>query len=496
MSFEELGPTFVKFGQLLATRPDIIPQDYIDEMSLLHDQAQALEFKTIAEVISQELGTDWRKYFKSISEDVLGAASIAQVHEAELHTGEKVVLKVQRPGIVEKINDDLNVLYFMAELIETHIPESRPYNPVGMVDEYFNTLALETNFLVEANNIRRFKENFHTQPEIVIPKVYFEYTTEKVLVMEQITGVPLSKVAEPITSEKLGGSDPTKIIELGLKAYLKMVFIDGFFHGDLHPGNFFVLPNNQIGLIDFGVVGRLNQKTQMSIVNMLVALSKEDYTRLAYEYVDLAPFTDHVSVDRFANELQSIIAPYYGLTLKNVNMGKILLSSSTVAAQHGLKVPAQLLLFFKSLISIESLGTKIQKDFDFLAFTLTQVNDVAAHFFKPTKFTGEVEQIFSDSKNFFTTLPRQMNLILRRINSPNYTPRLQVPEIENFRKTFYSSFRLLFLAIVIAALLLGSAMLYNIDTTWKIFNISGISFVGFTIAAVLGITAFFESFRG
>lgn len=496
MSFEELGPTFVKFGQLLATRSDILPEDFIAEMSLLHDQAHVLDFKIISNIVAEELGPDWKKKIKSISKEALGSASIAQVHEAELITGEKVVLKVQRPGIVEIINDDLHVLYFIANLLEKHVPESKMFNPVGMVDEYFKTLALETNFLVEANNIRRFTENFAEAKDIIIPKVYLEHTTQKVLTMGLVEGLPLSKIPEPLTIEKTNGSDPEEIIRVGLRAYLKMVFIDGFFHGDLHPGNFFILSDNKIGLIDFGVVGRLNNRTQMAIVQMLVALSKEDYTRLAYEYVDMAPFSDKVNVDVFANELQSVIAPYYGLSLNNVNIGKILLSSSGVAAKHGLSVPSELLMFFKSLISIEALGQKISKDFDFLAFTLTQVNEIASHFLKAEKITTELNYIFKDSRSFFASLPRQLGLALRRLNSPNYKTQIEIHDFSQFRKTFYSSFRLLFLGMVISTLILSSTLLFNVETGFRIFGISGLSFIGYAMAAGLGFVAFIESFRG
>ncbi len=495
MSFEELGPTFVKFGQLLATRPDLVPQDFIDEMSILHDKVQPLSFNTITDVISEELGSDWQKHFKSISENVLGSASIAQVHSAELLSGTKVVLKVQRPGILIKINDDLNVLYFIAELMDKYIPEVRPFNPIGMVDEYFKTLQLETNFVVEANNLRRFKENFKDHTNVVIPEVHFPLTTERVLTMQAIEGKPLSQMHDLTEISQKYNSTPDKIIEIGLKAYLKMVFVDGFFHGDLHPGNFFILPNNKIGLIDFGVVGRLNFKTQTAIVNMLLALSKEDYLRLAYEYVDLAPYSDKVNVDLFAKELQAIIAPYFGLTLKNVNVGKILLSSSSVAARHGLTVPTELMLFFKSIISIESLGQKISKDFDFLTFTLSQVNDVAESLFQPVKIANEVGLIFRESRNFVSALPRQLNLMMRKLNSPDYHSKVHLEDFSEFKDTFLKSFTLLFLGIVIAALLISSTLLYLQPSAWIVAGIPGLSFVGYIISAVLGLYAAYNLWK-
>jgi ubiquinone biosynthesis protein len=486
LSFEELGPTFVKFGQLMASRPDLIPQDYIDEMSLLQDQVQTLDFKIIEQVLTEDLGADWRKNFQSIEEKPLGSASIAQVHRAQLIEGAKVVLKVQRPGIVQTINDDLNVLYFIAELVDRYIPEVRPFNPIGMVDEYFKTLELETNFVVEANNIRKFKENFKNEKNVEIPGVYFDLVTERVLVMEEMLGKRLSQ-EDSLKQENVEASE---VVKAGLRAYLKMVFIDGFFHGDLHAGNFFVFPNNKIGLIDFGVVGRLNSKTQSAIVNMLIALSKEDYTRLAYEYVDLAPFSESVNVDLFAKELQALISPYYGLTSKHMNIGKILMSSSSTAAQQGLSVPTELMMFFKSIVSIEGLAQKITPDFDFLQFTLSMISDVAQSQFKPMKFIDEANLLLRESRGFLNSLPRQLNMILRRMNSPDYRTRINVDGVEDLRNAIHVSFNLLFLGIIIAALIISSSLIYTHETAWLLAGMPALSLIGYLLAAALGIVAF------
>ncbi len=488
LSFEELGPTFVKLGQLMASRPDLVPQDYIDEMSLLQDQVQPLDFKVITQVLAEEFGSDYKKHFKSIEERHLGAASIAQVHRAQMMTGQNVVIKVQRPGIVSTINDDLNVLYFIAELLEKYIPELRPFNPIGMIDEYFKTLELETNFIVEANNIRKFRENFKNEKNVIIPEVHFNLVTERVLVMDELLGFRLSQE----NSLTQVGVNPTEVLKTGFKAFLKMVFIDGFFHGDLHPGNFFVYADNKIGLIDFGVVGRLNTKTQSAIVNMLMALSKEDYARLAYEYVDLAPFTDQVNVDLFAKELQSLISPYYGLSTKHVNIGKLLMSSSSLAAEHGLSVPTELMLYFKSIVSIESLGQKISADFDFLTFALSMVGELAEHQLKPALFMDEAQIILRESRGFLTSLPRQLNLILRRMNSPEYKTRLHVDGVDELKRSIEISFNLLFLGVIMASLIIASSMIYSHPTSWLIAGMPGLSVMGYLLAAGLGVVAFFN----
>lgn len=491
MAFEELGPTFVKLGQLLATRPDLIPEEYVTEFEKLHDNVKPVSFEQIEEVLREEFGTEYKTKFASISSQPLGSASIAQVHRATLTTGEDVVIKVQRPGIIQKINDDLNVLYLLADLLQTYIPETRLYNPVGVVDEYFKTLDLETNFVVEANNIRRFRDNFAGEPDIKIPKVYMDLTTEHVLTMEALPGVPLSSA----DSLRQANIDKNEVIRTGLRAYMKMVFMDGLFHGDLHAGNFFVLPDNQIGLIDFGVVGRLNKKTQNTIANMLLALSKEDYERLAYEYVDLAPFTDQVNIDIFARDLRQLIAPYYGLTIKNVNLGKILMSSSAIAARHHLAVPTELMLFFKSIISIEGLGRKIKDDFDFLQYSLEMAGELVKHQLEPNRMMSDMTQIMRESKSFINSLPRQANFLLRKMNSPDHAFRLHVREIEELKKSVEVSFNLTFLGLIIGSLILSASIISVHEAKNYIAGIPTLSFIGYVTALALGIVAFFNYIR-
>lgn len=491
MSFEELGPTFVKLGQLLASRPDLVPSDFVNEFSRLHDNVQPIPFEEIKKVLQEEYGQELEKKFKSFDEKPIGAASIAQVHRAILANGSEVVIKVQRPGIVQKINDDLNVLFFVAELIEEYIPEVRHFNPVGIVDEYFKTIELETNFIVEANNIRRFSLNFKDDPAIRIPKVDFDLTTERVLVMEALPGVPLSHTS----SLHQDGINTEEIIRKGIRAYLKMVFVDGLFHGDLHAGNFFILPNNQIGMIDFGVVGRLNLKTKNAIAAMLLALSKEDYERIAYEYIDLAPFSERVDTDRFAKDLRDLIAPFYGLTLRNVNLGRLLLGSSAIAGKHGLTVPTELMLFFKSLVHIESLGKKINPDFDFLTYSLEFAGEIIKVQYDTSRASQDVTQLMRESRHLLSGLPRQINFLLRKWSSPDYSMKLRLLELTDLQRALESSFNLLFLGIIIGCLLLSSAFVLVHPSETQIAGMPPFSFVGFVFAALLGVIAFINYIR-
>jgi ubiquinone biosynthesis protein len=431
--------------------------------------------------------------FAFIEQQPVGSASMAQVHRATLKSGEKVVVKVQRPGIVETISDDLSVLYMLAELFEQYLPETRPFNPVGIVDEYFRTLELETNFVVEANNLRRFRQNFTDDPTIHVPKVYLELTTERVLTMEALPGIALSQ-ASAMNQDDI---DPTAVINKGLRAYLKMVFIDGLFHGDLHAGNFFVMPHNEIGFVDFGVVGRLNQRTKNAISAMLLALSREDYEQVAYEFIDLAIFNDRVDVDRFARDLRNLLAPYYGLTLRSMNLGKLLLSSASVAAKNGVTVPTDLMLFFKSIVAVEGLGQKIQPDFDFLATAIEFSGEIVKNQYEPTRLLTEFAQSARDSKALLGALPRQLLYSLRRMNSPSYSSRTRIENLPELRHAIEKSFRLLFLAILISALLFSSAfvMVHAGPVPVTAGGFPTFSLGAMILALVLGFFAILNYFR-
>jgi ubiquinone biosynthesis protein len=239
----------------------------------------------------------------------------------------------------------------------------------------------------------------------------------------------------------------------------------------------------------------LNTRTQAAIANMLLAMSKEDYERLAYEYVDLAPFTDRVNIDIFAKDLRELVAPYFGLTLANVNLGKILMKSSGIAAQHHLQVPTDLMLFFKSIVSIEGMGRKINKDFDFLQYSLEFAGELAKTHFGPQRMMNDMTQMARESKLFLNALPRQLNFFLRKINSPNHAFRLKINEITDLKRSVESSSNLLFLGLIMGSLILSSSFIFVHETSSHVMGMPTMSFVGYSIAVILGMIAFINYIR-
>lgn len=491
MAFEELGPTFVKLGQVLATRPDLVPPEFVEEFKRLHDQVAPIPFEAVESVLEEQFGTGIQEVFRDIEPVPLAAASIAQVHRATLVDGTEVVVKIQRPGIADIIADDVNVLYYIAELLQKYVAEARPFNPVGIVDEFFKTFDLETNFIIEANNIRRFHENFKDDPTVKIPHVYFEYSGRRVLVLEALKGVPLSQKA---ALEQVG-IDRLKVMRAGIRCYFRQVFRFGLFHGDLHAGNLFILPDNGIGLVDFGIVGRLNRRVQDAIANMFVALYVEDYERLAYEYVELAPYSDAINVDEFAKDLQDLLAPYFGLSLKNVDLGRLLMDSTAIAARHRLVLPTELMLFFKSIVTVEGMAHMIMKDFNLLDHALEFAEEIVKAKYSPDRLKEEVGHFGRDTSALLKGLPRQLKQFVRKINHPDFAFKLSLVELDELKRSVETSSNIIFLGLVIGSLILSASLTMFLTHGPFVFHMPVVSALGFALATVLGLVGFYTYIR-
>lgn len=416
LSFEALGPTFVKLGQLLATRSDLIPEEYIEQFERLQDNVGFVPFNEIRQVIDESLRGGFNDAFESFEEAPMAAASIAQVHGAVLKTGEKVAIKIQRPGIERLIQGDIAILRGLAILLERYIPEVRPFNPRGLVEEFFQTIHQELDFRVEANNIRKIKTNLASLERIVIPEVYSMFSSERVLVLQRFEGVRFSD-REAILAR---GLNPVDILEAGADAFFHMVMHDGVFHGDLHAGNLFVLSDGKIGIIDFGIVGRLSRRLRDSIVTMFIAIMDEDYETIANEYVALCQNTGAVDFAQLQKDLMDTISPYVGMALGEVNAGKILLRSTSTAVRHNLIVPRELMLLFKSIAMIDGLGKKLDPTFDILQLGNRLAKQLLTSRYSRERIVRDLIFLGRDLQSTAEIVPRLLRRFLRVWSQNNF----------------------------------------------------------------------------
>jgi len=454
LAFEELGPTFVKLGQLLSTRSDLLPEAFIEEFTRLQDNVQPLSFEVVRAAVEKELNRKIEDAYSYFDPVPLASASIGQVHEARLLSGEKVVVKVQRPEIDKIIETDVSLLAFLAGLLEKYVPETRVVGPVVIVDEFFRTLYFELDFIVESNNIIKIAENTIETPEIVIPKVYRNLTTHKVITLEKLEGIRVND----LKALDEAGIDRKKIVEIGAKAFFNWVMIDGLFHGDLHGGNLFILPGNRLGIVDFGIVGRLSQKSRDQLASMVMSLLIEDYENLCYEYAELGAAGAAIDFEGFQREVRNTLSPYMGLTLAEVNIGRILIEATKIATKYNIKVPGDWMLVFKAILTIEGMGRTLDPEFDLLAMSQDLVKDLVKNQYSMQRLSKELLWVAKDAAALLKILPRQIRWMFRKFNSNDFAIEIKSPDFQEIRNQLDLNGKRMSLSVLVAGLFIASSI--------------------------------------
>lgn len=478
LALEELGPTFIKFGQILSTRSDLLSEDFISELSKLQDNVQVLPGDLIKDIIEKQLGKSPDEIFQSFNSEPLAAASISQVHEATLKTGDKVVVKVQRPEIRKIIDTDISLMAFIASMLEKYVPETRIANPTVFVDEFFRSLQFELDFKVEANNMIKISENLSEFSEIVIPKVYREFSSERVLTLEKLEGIRLKNTGEL----KAAGVDTKRIVEIGTKAFFKSVMLDGLFHGDLHGGNLFVLPGNKLGIIDFGIVGRLSEKARSQLANMVLAILTEDFEVLCYQYAELGAAPSSINFDDFQREIRNALSPYMGLSLSEMNTGKILMEATKIATKYRITIPGDWMIVFKAILTMEGMGLKLDPDFNMIEAGKSMIKELVKKQYSIERLSKEALWIGKELAALMQTLPRQLRWMFRQFNRNDFAFEIRTPELrkaleesleENGKRNSFS--------IASAGLFIAGAIALPFPSTelvWGLPMLSSIFFCG------------------
>lgn len=458
MAFEELGPTFIKLGQLLSSRSDLLPEAFVQELSKLQDHASPLPFEAIKEVIERELDASIHEVFSEFQENPLASASIGQVHQARLKDGTEVVVKVQRPSIDTIIKTDVSVLSGLAAALEKYIPESKVLSPQTCVEEFFHAMSLELDFILEANNILKSQENLREMPGIYIPKVYLHWCTNRILVVERLHGQKMDDV-QALTAN---GFDRKRLAEITAKAFLKTALEDGFFHGDLHMGNLFALKglegdseHSKVGMIDFGIMGYLTPRARESLIRIFVALSEEDFETLCMEFAELGSSRGQTDFEAFQRTIQSKVAPFLGLPLGAMNVGKILIEATTAAARHHIRIPREWMLIFKAIYTLEGTCRKLDPDFNPMPLLESHLEPLLRPETNWNKFSKDLLLGSRDIQTIAQTLPRQLHWFFKRLAANGYAIEIKNADAEKDRLQSKANFQLLASSIVFATSVLG-----------------------------------------
>jgi ubiquinone biosynthesis protein len=479
LAFEELGPTFVKLGQLLSTRPDLVAENYLEELTKLQDDVSPLSFEIVQRTLEAELGKPLGELYREFEPTPLAAASIGQVHRATLLTGELVVVKVQRPGIRETIQTDIALLAFLAGLLEKYVPESRLVSPTTIVDEFFRTLTFELDFVVEANNTEKFTENMKSLPDVVIPKVYKTHSTTRVLTLERLNGIKV----HDLEALKRAGIDPKKLNEIGARAFFRSILIHGLFHGDLHGGNLFALPDQKIGIIDFGIVGRLSSKARGQLANMVLALLKEDFEQLCYEYIELGNQGEAVDFDNFVREVRNTLSPYLGLKMGEMNSGRILVEATKIATKYQIRVPGDWMLVFKALVTVEGMGRTLDPDFDLMAMGQSLVQDLVTDQTSSERIKRELLWVGKDLVGLAQILPRQLRGFIKKFSRDGYVFQFRLEDFSELKAEMQGNSRRTVSALLAGASFIASSLALQSTGGLEIFSYPLFSVIYFGVGA-------------
>jgi ubiquinone biosynthesis protein len=482
LALEELGPTYIKLGQALSTRPDLISDSLINELVKLQDDVPPFPFSEAKKIIESELNAKIEKIFASIDEKPLASASIAQVHKASLVDGEKVAVKVQRPGIKKIIEVDLEIMLYLATLMERHIKEIAQHRPIKIVEEFARTLAKEVYFTIEASNIERFGRNFANDPTTYIPVVFREMTTAKILTMEFIDGIKISEV------DRLeeAGLDRKKITQRGANLILKQIFNHGFFHADPHPGNIFVLPNNVICLVDFGMVGFVDRQTRENFVNLIDSVAKKDASKAAYAMLKITNMDRAPDMGLFEREVADFMNQHLYKQLKDIEVGKLLQHLFEIASHHNLRIPPDIIMMLKAIVTIEGIGLMLDPNFDIIAQAEPFVRKIKLDRYSPKRIADDILIFTKELMQFTQQFPKDMLDITNLVKQNKLRVNIEHNGLENLLETHHQISNRISFSIVIAALLIGSAILINSETPPLFFGISLIGIVGFITAAIMG----------
>lgn len=484
---EELGPTFVKLGQLMSTRADMFPPEYLEEFKKLQDRVPPVPYEEIRAVVERELKQPISEIFVSIEEKSLAAASVAQVHAAELAEGEKVVLKVIRPGIDKKIREDIRLMYYLAKKLETAFEVGQIIGFMNLVKEFERSIFRELDMYIEAGNTERFARNFKDSEEIYIPQVYWEYTSKSVLVMEHIEGIKLDRVDEI----EAHGIDPKEVAMIGLRSFSRQLMEFGLFHADPHPGNTIIMYDGRVSLVDFGITGYLDERTMLEIANVFIGYAEHDYDVVIGALVDAAIINkDTVNLKYFRSDLRDISEPFYGRSLKNISVKDIYDQVMQLLIKYHIRLPRDLMLLFKTFIQAEALGKLLGSDASLLEVTRPYAKNLLKQGYDTQKLIHNVAKDLHATRGYLKVFPKMFHDILKGLTSGKHHIEVRHSGFQQINAKFERGINRLTVSIVISASLIAGSLV--LDSSQKVMEVS-IDFLGIqtiSITALLGLLGY------
>jgi len=483
MAFEELGPTFIKLGQILSTRPDLVPLDLVQELARLQDNVPPFPFAEVKTIIEQELQRPLETVYTEFEETPMAAASIAQVHRAKLLSGEEVAVKVQRPGIRKMIAEDLAILYHLATLLERHIAELALYRPTLIVEEFARTIRREINFYVEVAHAERFAGQFRNHPGLYIPRVFRFATTDRLLTMEYVEGIKISDIT--LLNEK--GYDRKFLASLGTDLIFEQVFIHGFFHADPHPGNLFILPGNVICYLDFGMMGHLDHKAKNILTNMIIGYARRDPAAVTAAVLGIVEWSEEPDRRLLERDITTFMDLHLYKPLKEIRISEIVQDLLDLISRHQLRLPPDYFFMIKALTQLESIGMVLDPDFDMTVKARPFIQRLIRDKYQPSRLLRELADEVGEVVHYLKGLPEDIHETLKHLKLRGITVALEHRGLDHIISEVNRASNRLAIALVVAAIIIGSCLIISAGVGPLLFGYPILGLIGFCLAGILGL---------
>ncbi|RJP91438.1 MAG: AarF/ABC1/UbiB kinase family protein [Desulfobacteraceae bacterium] len=483
MALEELGPTFIKLGQALSMRPDFVSVEFIDELTKLQDMVPPCEFSAIKPIIESEFKSELTDLFESFDTTPIASASIGQVYKARLKDGRMAAVKVQRPSLDHLVAVDLGIMYHLASVMEKNIEEVSFIRPVTIVEEFARTITKELDYAIEANHLERFARNFFDDPTIHIPEVYRKLTSRRVLTMEFINGVKASDIQHLDTN----GMDKKLITRRGAHLLLKQIFDHGFFHADPHPGNIFILPHHVIAMLDFGQVGAVDQQSKEDFVDLIDSVVHQNPFKATRQLLKITLWDQKPDLRRLEKDVAEFIGKHLYKPLKELNISTLIQDLLYLVSRYQLRIPPDIFLMMKALGTIEGIARQLDPDFDMIEQATPFIKQIKLDRLKPQRLGDDLYTLTGEFIQFAKQFPTDMIEISRLIKEHKISLRIDEKSLATLQMTHNKTGNRIVFSIIIAALIIGSAVVIAAGTPPFIFGIPALGFSGIVISAVMGV---------
>lgn len=481
-ALEELGPTFVKLGQVLATRIDLLPPDWVTAFEALQDRVPFVPYEQLLPVLTKELGAAPETIFREIDPEPLAAASLAQVHRARLADGTDVVLKIRRPGVAETVEADLRLLERLAEIVASELPELRRYRPREVVRQFARTMRNEIDFSRECRNAERVQRSFGDVEYLVVPQVYWDWTTPQLNVQARIDGIPVRDL-QAVTA---AGLDRKLIARRGAEVILRMILEDGFFHADPHPGNIFCLPENRLALIDFGMVGRMTEPRRHEVVRLLFALAEQDSRGVVDILLDWTD--DHpVDAELLTGDVEEFVDTYHDLTLAQLDLGAMLGDMLRVVREHQIRLPQGLSLLFRALIMVEGIGRRLDPEFSVVDTARPFLRRAVRRRYRPRALARRARHNLTETVDLLIGMPRDLRRLIRSARRGSIRLNLDLSRLDHFGHQLDRAASRITVGMILGSIIIGTAIVMTLADKAKLFGVPLLGVVGFLTAIISGV---------